>query len=51
MHWCQNETNAVIQNIGMIPIVWMEFKHFAAHAWRWMEAQWRRSTSSLSTRD
>ena len=41
MHWCHEETNAVIQNIGMIPIVWMELKHLIAHAWRWMEARWK----------
>lgn len=40
MHWCSDETNAVMQNIGMLPVLWMEAKRYIAYVWRWLEERW-----------
>jgi len=33
MHWCQDETNCLIQNIGMLQIIWAEIANKIIIIW------------------
>lgn len=41
MHWCADETQALIQNIAFIQIFWVEAVHRVVLLWRWLRSRRR----------